>query len=81
MGLNSARRAAVRGNAKAKFVASQPFRLDFENLTNTFSSLHDYRPPSEAGRSVSPVSDTGNASDSNGKGKGKVKGKKPGPSL
>ncbi|KIM48414.1 hypothetical protein M413DRAFT_230934 [Hebeloma cylindrosporum] len=55
MGLNSARRAAVRGNAKA-------------------------RPPSETGRSVSPISDAGNASDSNGngKGKGKAKGKKAG---
>jgi hypothetical protein len=75
MGLNSARRAAVRGNAKAKFVVSQ--------LLSGFRTLltHDHRPPSEAGRSVSPVSDAGNASDSNGKGKGKVKGKKAGPSF
>jgi len=50
MGLSSARRGAVRGNAKSK-------------------------PSLEAGRSVSPTSEAGNASDDNSKGKGKGRSK------
>jgi hypothetical protein len=42
--------------------------------------LSSFRAPSDAGRSASPVSDAGQASDdmkANGKGKAKAKGKKP----
>jgi len=54
MGLNSARRGAVRTNSKPK-------------------------QSSEAGRSASPMSESGNVSDNNTNGKGKAKSKGPKP--